>query len=355
MGRVPNRAAAIVMMVALVASASVAAIIGLTASPAAAATKGTDAITAYPAPGSSLAPHGPYYRLVARPGASVTQTVHVVNQNKHADAVRVAGLDGFTSDATGATYTTPVGVATRAGTWIVISTPEMSLQAGEARDVSFTVHVPPHAAPGQYLAGVGLWVPLASSPTTVPQGDHAGFAVTLQGERIIAVEVVVPGKTHASLAVTGVKPVAAPDGLRLQIGIANTGNQFTQGTGVVTVADTKLDAPFKIDTFVSHTSIGYLVPWTRTVVPGSHAVSVRLTYDGDKVTTWNGTLAIGGALQRTLQKSLHDTSVTAHHALAASSSSWSPLLGGGIAAALACIVGAVVLRRRRRQAPALTR
>ena len=223
MGRVPNRAAAIVMMVVLVASAGMATFITLAASPASAATKGTDTVTAYPAPRSSLAPHGPYYRLVARPGASETQSVHVVNQNKHAVDVRVAGLDGYTSDSTGATYTTPTRVAKRSGTWIVVSTPEMSLQPGEARDIGFTVHVPPHAAPGQYLAGIGLWVPLTSSPVTVPQGDHAGFAVTLQGERIIAVEVDVPGSTHASLAVTGVQPVTAPDGLRLQIGIANTG------------------------------------------------------------------------------------------------------------------------------------
>ena len=103
---------------------------------------------------------------------------------------------------------------------------------------------------------------------------------------------------------TSVKPVAAPDGLRLMIAIANTGNAFTKGSGVVTVADTKLNFPFKIDTFVSHTAINYRVPWTRTVVPGDHQVSVRLTYDGGRVTTWNGTITIAGALQRQLQKSL---------------------------------------------------
>jgi hypothetical protein len=347
MGRARNRVATVVSTVAVVAF-----VLGTvaTASPASAATKGTDTVTAYPAPGSKQAPNARYYRLVTGAGTYVTQTVHVVNRNKHAVDVRIAGLDGYTSDATGAAYTTPNRTAKHTGTWIVVSTPELTLQPGEARDVDFTLHVPPKTQPGEYLGAVGLWVPLQSSSTTVPGGNHAGFAVTLQGERVIAVEVVVPGPLHAGLAVNSVKPVAAPDGLRLMIGIANTGNAFTSGTGVVTVADTKLNFPFKIDTFVSRTSINYRVPWTRTVVPGDHQVSVRLTYDGGRVTTWNGTITIAGALQTQLQKSLQETTVAAKPP---SSHSYTPLFGGVLLLALACVVGAVALRRRRHQDPVL--
>ena len=350
MGRVRSRVAAVVTTVALVASGSVVAAVAA-ATPAAAATKGTDTVTAYPAPGSKVAPNSHYYRLTAGPGASVTQTVHLVNKNKHAIDVRIAGLDGYTSDATGAAYTTPNRVAKHTGTWIVVSTPELTMQPAEERDVTFTLHVPTNAKPGEYLGAVGLWVPLDSSTTTRPGGNHAGFAVTLQGERVIAVEVVVPGPEHASLAVTGVTPVAAPDGLRLQVGIANQGNTFTHGSGVVTVADTKLNFPFQIDTFVSHTSITYRVPWTRTVVPGDHDVSVKLTYDNGRVTTWNGTIAIAGTLQRQLQKDLHDTTVGAPKP--ASSHSLTPFLAIALLGALVCIGGAVALRRRRRQDPAL--
>jgi hypothetical protein len=276
--------------------------------------------------------------------------VHVINKNKHAVDVRIAGLDGYTSDATGAAYTTPVQTAKRAGTWVVVATPELTLQPGEARDVNFTLHVPPKTPPGVYLAAVGLWVPLASSSTTVPGGNHAGFAVTLQGERVIAVEIVVPGPTHASLVVNSVKPITAPDGLQLMIAIANTGNAFAKGNGVVTVADTKLNFPFQIDTFVSHTAINFRVPWTQTVVPGDHQVSVRLTYDGDRVTTWNGTITIAGALQKQLQKGLRETTVAAKRA---SSHSYTPLLGGVLLLALLCVGGAMALRRRRSRDPVL--
>jgi hypothetical protein len=338
---------------ALVASgAAIITTLGIVgATPAAAETKGTDTVTAYPADGSNVAPNTHYYRLTAGPGASVTQTVHLVNKNKHSIDVRVAGLDGYTSDATGAAYTTPGRLAKATGTWIVVSTPELTLQPAQARDVTFTLHVPTNAKPGEYLGGIGLWVPLDSSPTTLPGGNHAGFAVTLQGERVIAVEVVVPGPTHASLAVTGVQPVAAPDGLRLQVGIANQGNTFTHGSGVVTVADTKLNFPFQIDTFVSHTAITYRVPWTRTVVPGNHDVSIKLTYDGGRVTTWNGTVAIAGTLQRQLQKDLRDTAVGAPKPVP--SHSLTPFLVLAAVGALGCVGGAIIMRRRSRQDPAL--
>ena len=163
-----------------------------------------------PRPGSQLAHDNGYYLLHARPGASVTQTVHLTNNNPDAVDVRVAGIDGFTSTATGTTFTAPSKTATKTGTWIVVSTTELRMQPAEQRDVSFTVHVPPNAKPGQYLAGIGMWIPLATTPTTAPAGDHAGFAITLQGERVIAVEIVVPGPTSAKLVVSGVKPVVAP-------------------------------------------------------------------------------------------------------------------------------------------------
>jgi hypothetical protein len=119
----------------------------------------------------------------------------------------------------------------------------------------------------------------------------------------------------------------------------------------VTVADTKLNYPFRIDTFVSHTAITLRVPWTRTVVPGSHDVSVKLTYANGRVTTWNGNVAIAGTLQRQLSKTLRDNTVGVTKA-SSSSHSLSPLVIVAIVGALVCIGGAIAMRRRRRD-PAL--
>jgi len=345
MRRGRTRIAAVMMTAAFVASGLAAGSTSASAGP-----KGTEVVTAEAAPGSQLAPRDGYYLLHAHPGQAVTQTVHLTNNNLDAVDVRVAGLDGFTSAATGTTFTAPSKTATRAGTWIVVSTTELRMQPAEQRDVNFTVHVPPNAQPGQYLAGIGMWIPLATTATTAPGGNHAGFAITLQGERVIAVEVVIPGPTSAKLEISGVRPVVASGGVGLQIAIANAGNALTHGSGVVTVQDTRLDFPFTINTFVSHTAIGYQVPWTKTVVPGDHQVSVRLRYDG-RVTTWNGTVSVTGAVKSGLEKALRDSrvGVPAHSA----SSNSALLVAVAVALALACAIGAVALRRRR-NTPALS-
>ena len=319
---------------------------------AAAATKGSDVVTPIPADGSHLAPHSHYYLLELKPGEVMKQTVVLHNDNDHPIDVHVDGIDGFTSDATGASYNTPYQKAKGTGRWIVVAAPEITLRAGEARNVDFTVQVPRDAKPGQYLGALGLYVPLATTSTTAAaENGKATFGITLQGERVIAVEVVVPGPASSHLQVTGVTPVAAPSGLRLNVGITNAGNAFAHGSGVIAVDDTKTNIPFTIGTFVSHTSITYRVPWTRSVVAGDHHVSVRLNYDGH-VTTWNGTVSIAGALKSQLERSLHETKPDAPAPKSSHSSTL--LLVVGLVVALALIAGAFVLRRRG-QGPALAR
>ena len=341
--------------VAVAAAALVASGLGAltSATAAGAATKGTDVVTPLPAPGSHLAPHSRYYLLRLAPGASITQTVLLHNDNDHSVDVRVDGIDGFTSNATGASYDTPYQHAKATGRWIAVSTPEVTMAQGATRAVDFTVRVPADAAPGQYLGGLAMYVPLGAPTTTVASASNqATFGITLQGERIIAVEVVVPGAATPNLQVNGVQPTPSPTGLDLSVAMANEGSAFARGNGVLTVDDTNTNVPFAIDTFVSHTSIKYLVPWTRTVVPGDHHVSVRLTYDG-RVSTWNGTVTIAGAVAAGLERALHQT-VPGAPAPPSTHSSKLPLIAG-LAAACACVAGAFVLRRRRRNEAALVR
>ena len=73
---------------------------------------------------------------------------------------------------------------------------------------------------------------------------------------------------------------------------------------MIRVADTKTDYAFKIDTFVSQTTIVYPMAWTKNVVPGLHTVQVDLDYEGGRHTTWNGTVNIAGDLQNQLENSL---------------------------------------------------
>jgi hypothetical protein len=303
-----------------------------------------DAVAMTPAPGSSLAAKGEgrFFVLKAKPGDTIEQKVRVTNPNKHPDTVDLEAVDGLTADATGAKYGTPGSPKATTGRWISVATPEITLQAGEQRDVSFTVHVPPDLGPGQYLAGISAAVPVAPGKKNVAKRGDASFNMDLELQRVVAVEVDVPGAQAPNLVVTGAEPKATVNGIVLGIHMANQGNAFAHGQGVIRVADTKTDYTFKLDTFVSQTAIVYPMPWTRDVVAGLHNVQVDLTYEGGKRTTWNGTVNIAGQTQTDLENQLRRVTVGGK-----SGFNWWLVVGGLVL--LALIVGAIVYRRRARR------
>jgi hypothetical protein len=337
MGQAIRRAAAL--------AAAIAALAAL-AAPAFAADQRPDYITAFVAPGSKTDAKGGYYAIDARAGSSITQTVIVRNDRPRPLVADVEAVDAHTSAATGAAYDPPGTQPSGTGTWIVVTTSELTLQPGEQRSVDFTVNVPAGTKPGVYLAGISAAVPLPKNTTTsTVDRQHATFKITLQPQRLIAVQITVPGPREPKLVVTGARATAGQDGVALVVGIANRGNDFARGTGTITVGDTGLRKSFKIDTFIPGTQIQYRVPWTRDVVPGNHAVSVRLRYGGGNVTNWDGTADINGSARAKLESDLakNRLPVSGGGALP-----W-PLIAAGFAALLLCAGGVVVLRRRRRE------
>ncbi len=326
---------------AVAAAAAFVAVGGLVAAPAG-ATKPGDVVAATPAPGSTLGP-GHFYVLSLGPGQSMTQKIRIGNNNDHQVNVDIGAVDAYTSSTTGAVYNTPDSPTARTGRWIVVSVPTITLAPKEGRDVSFTVDVPKGTSPGQYLAAISADVPLPpdASSGAAAGGRTAGISIGLQPQRVVAVEVDVPGPRAPQLVVTGVDPEVTPQGLSLGLHIANQGNAFAHGTGVVRVADTNTDYSFKIDTFIPGTSILYPAPWTKTVVPGLHHVEVDLTYEGGRRATWNGTVNIAGGAATALENQLRNVTV--------SSSSHTSLWLALAAVLLAVLVaGALFMRRRRR-------
>ncbi|HEY1738663.1 MAG TPA: hypothetical protein VGI86_08130, partial [Acidimicrobiia bacterium] len=218
----------------------------------------------------------------------------------------------------------------------------------QSRTIPFTVTVPTAALPGQYLAAVSISVPASSTTSATPHnGNQAGFAITLQTQRVIAVEVDVPGPRAPHLVVRSVKPVVQANILRLQFDVTNAGNAFAKGSGTLTVPDTNTRLDFPVNTFVPHTSIKLPLAWTKDVVPGVHPVSLRLQDQTGRIVTWTGSVdvsgAVGAALERTLSaaKGAH---LGSHPSKGTSSSSydWLALLLIPI-----CIAAAVHMRRRR--------
>jgi hypothetical protein len=303
-----------------------------------------DVVAATVPPGSKVSPKGNFYQFSANPGDVVTQSFRVVNTNDHPVSVVIEPVDAVTGALTGVQIGRPGSAKTLTSRWVVVSSPQVTLAAQQARDVPFTVHVPTSSSPGQYLAAVSASVPLSpdDSKATHPPAGQAGFSMGVRFQRGIAVEIDVPGPRGPNLQVDGAVPKATPNGVELGVHIANTGNAFAHGSGVIRVADTNTDFSFKVDTFVSHTAIVYPMAWTKTVVPGSHHVEVDLTYEGGRRTSWSGTVDIAGAAQSQLESALRNVTVRGH------SSGVSVLLILAVALFVVLAAAAVVVRRRSR-------
>jgi hypothetical protein len=267
----------------------------------------------------------------------------VSNPNGQSLLVDIDGVDAHTAATTGAAYSPPGTAATHTGAWLTLTTRQVQLASGEHRIVAFGVRVPLGTPPGQYLAGISVAVPLSGQPDAPTLGAHAaGFSLALQAQRVIGVEVDVPGPMAPALTVSGARPGAGNNGLSVFVSVANRGNAFAHGRGVLTVGDTNTRATFTINTFVPGTNVDLAVPWSKTVVPGHHDVTVRLLYDGGRVTTWSGSFDIGSALQQQLEQQLHVASATP-------ASKGSGLPAGWIALGLIVVTAAIALHLRRRR------
>jgi len=332
-----TRTVAAAMALAVVTGTS-----ALGALPAGAVT--SPSVGAAPAAGSELAPNHGHYLVQLRPGESITQSVKITNTNSQPELTKVTGADALTNDATGVAFRSPLNAQALQAKWISVATPAVTLAANETRVVSFTIQVPSGTPPGQYMAGIAAWVPLpARSKLPRPGANQATFSMDLQIQRVVPIEIDVPGAWAPKLSVSGADAIPTAAGITLGVHIANTGNAFALGSGVIRVPDTGTDYSFKINTFLGGTSIVYPMPWVSTVPSGSHHVEVDLKYNGGRTLTWNGTVNESGAFSSNLQKQLNELHAASKHG----SFPW--LLLVALLLLLALIVGAVLMRRRFRR------
>jgi hypothetical protein len=289
---------------------------------------------------STTDPHGSYFVVSAVPGAEVTEHVLVSNPTTTPMTVMARGADSSTEARTGAVYSGVSDPLRGVGTWITVPTGSFVLNPNEERDIAFTVSIPRDTTVGQHLGGLAVFSPVAPP---APSGGQLQVSVTLQPERLIAVEVDVPGPAAPKLVVSTVAPIVSGDGIALAIGVSNEGTAFARGSGRLTVDSTALVSDFPIDTFVPGTAIKLPVPWSRDVPTGSHAVSVELSYGSGLTATWTGTVDIVGSTRADLEHSL--AALRAAGATAKRHSrNWFPYVTWGTAA---LVVIAVAVRTRR--------
>ena len=313
----------------------------LVATPAASAQQPDGGFVAEPVPGSQVAPAGGYFLLEAAPGDEVRQAVGLRNDSGEPLELRLDAVDAMTGQRGGASYELPEDEADRTGAWIRWERSTVTLAPGASAVVPFTVVVPAGVRSGDHLAGLSIAAPAKPGDEGERQQGQAGASVDVQTRHIIAVQIEVPGRADPELVITEVEPDARPDGLYLQIGIANRGRKLTKARGSITVGD-RFEQEFDVDTFVPGTRISYPVKWTTQAEQGEYPASVELRY-GDEVATFQGDVRVGDS---TLAE-LGDRQVTVHDEDTGGSDPPVSLIAGVLLAAAVLIGGYGSFRRRR--------
>lgn len=252
--------------------------------------------TLAPADGSPTAPDGGWFQIATTPSTQAAQAVAIRNHGTTDLEILLAPVDATTGSLGGVSYALPEAERTRAGRWITLDADAVSVAAGETVEVPFTVDVPQDAPEGVSLAGIAAWVPEQSTGDAPAAAGQAGASVVVQTRRVVAVQFDLPGAVAPVLNITGIAPVARPDGLYLEMGIENEGTGLTTAQGTITLSDGSLSREFAIDTFVPGTAIAYPIRWADEAENGSYDAEVTLTY-GVHRTRWAGNFAVGDALQ----------------------------------------------------------
>ena len=264
--------------------------------PSAGAAEGENTdFVAQPAAGSSMEPKGSYFVVAGAPGQVVTQSVALRNDADRPLDLRLAAVDASTAQQGGTAFALEADKPAKAGTWVALDRTALTLAPKASAIVPFRITVPVGAASGVHMAGITVMVPAPAKDANSATGQ-AGASVTVQSRRVIAVQVNLPGPAEPELVITGVAPVARPDGLYLEMAVENRGGGLTKGEGVVTLADDGFEQKFSIDTFVPGTSIAYPLKWTDKALDGDHPAHVEIRY-GDRVAVWDGKFTVGEAIK----------------------------------------------------------
>ena len=316
-------------------SALVLACAILPLSPVAAGAAAEDApkFLAQPAAGSSTEPRGGYFVVAGSPGKTFTQSVALRNDSEGPLDLHLTAVDAATAQRGGSSFALETDKRAQTATWISLDKTSATLAPRASLTVPFRITVPADAVSGVHLAGISVLVP-AAKDAAAEGGSKAGASVTVQSRRVIAVQVNLPGPADPELVITGVAPVARPDGLYLQVAVDNKGRGLTKGEGVVTLADDGFEQKFSIDTFVPGTSIAYPIKWTDKALDGDHPAHVEIRY-GDRVAVWDGKLTIG--------KAIKEEQANRQVTPPSDSSTSSPDSGMSFGVIAAGILGAVVL------------
>ncbi len=219
-----------------------------------------------------------YFVAVARPGATIENSVRVINTGTRAGTAYLYTVDATTGQTSGAVYFDRRIPRRDVGAWISLQTRAVTLAPKQSKVISFVVHVPRDARPGDHLGGI-----VAENAQLTQSSGKGALQIRIRHLTIAAVEVQVPGPAVVRFDVAGVRAGGEHGYQDLFIHFRNLGTLSMKpvGTLLVSNAGGKLVAVrhFRLDTFLPRTAIDYplLLP-RQALSPGRYEATVKVSY-----------------------------------------------------------------------------
>lgn len=230
---------------------------------------------------------GPYYVFHAKPGQTISGRVRVVNTGSATGSARIYAVDATTGATTGASYLTDRTRHTDVGAWTRLSVGRVRLRPRQSKVVDFTVRVPRGARSGDHLGGI-VADPGVRHGRAVRR-NSSSFRINVRTLTVIAIQATLPGKRAPGMAIQDVTAGGLRGYQQLFLGLRNTGNVLTKGSGSVVVSNMDgkrlKSSTFALDTFVPRTQVAFpVLVRGKALSAGTYRAAVTVRYAGRKIT-----------------------------------------------------------------------
>ncbi len=299
-----------------------------------------------------------YYILQGQPGATLENTIRVVNAGTAAGTVNLYTVDMTTGQTGGSVFRLRDDPQDLVGSWITLAASELTLAAGESRDIPFSVTIPADARAGHHLGGiVAEAVELIEVANSNDGADSASFQVKLQSRNAMAVQVNLPGAVVEQIEVMGITAGGQRGHQTLAIGLSNSGNVMLKPTGRLVVRDEAggqvQNLQFSMDTFLPETAIDYpIFVENEALADGEYLADLTLQYGEGQESAHQLSFTITEAQVTQVFGSREALSAPASATgnAAEQGMPWPNLALGGLVAFNVALVFGFVFYRRRKQA-----
>lgn len=231
-----------------------------------------------------------YYQVSARPGSMVRLYALVGNKSQQKAVISIVPVDAATGVYGGVTAKLASQPQRQVGTWIHLPIRKLRLGPNKGQVVPFTVTVPKHTRPGQYVGALTAFVP---SRTT--KRGH-GFAFTVQTRLADDVVVTVPGPKRWGFQIQGIRLQRRTIGTYLLSQIRNHGTMLLHGRGYLWVWGPGQKHPIlaqalHIGTTLPRTTVQYPIELGLHPRAGRYHYQLKVWWTGGR-TTQAGSISI---------------------------------------------------------------